>query len=134
MDNYGYIYLRYHSSYQIHNVIKLGETSNLFCRDSTYTTGEYIKGVYILILKMLSHDSKLVEKILKKYFKKYNRKNTGGVEFYDIQIIDNIKLFLDKTNIIYIELNIVDINKEIKLYNILQNEKIKQLIIYTNLN
>jgi superfamily II DNA or RNA helicase len=129
MNICGYIYLRTHNSYNEHKVIKLGETSNLLCRDSTYTTGEYIKGTYVLILKMLSHDSKLVEKILKKYFKKYNKKNTGGTEFFKIKIQNKIISFLDKTNIKYKKLNIEDINKEIKLYNILQNEKIKKMFI-----
>ena len=38
------IYIRIHNSYNEHNVIKLGETKNLFTRATTYITGEYIKG------------------------------------------------------------------------------------------
>ena len=44
----GYIYLRYHKSYRLNDivVIKLGGTSNPVQRDPTYKTGEPNKDKY----------------------------------------------------------------------------------------
>jgi len=127
MNTYGYIYIRNHYSYNDYHIYKLGETIDLFSRDFTYTTGEFIKGKYILILKMNSHNSKNVEKIIKNYFKNYNKRNTGGTEFFDIKIKDEIKFFLNKTMIKFTEINIEDINKQIIINEIIQNPKLKQL-------
>jgi hypothetical protein len=78
MNNLGYIYIRNHISYKEHNICKLGETKKIHERDSTYATGEYIRGEFIMVLKMLSTDSFEIEKLLKNYFNKYNKRNTGG--------------------------------------------------------
>jgi hypothetical protein len=128
MDNLGYIYIRNHISYKDYNIYKLGETKNLYLRDSTYSTGEYIRGSYILILKMLSKSSILIERILKNYFKNLNKRNSGGTEFFDNKIIDEITIFLDKQNIKYKKLDINQINKDFILNDIKNNKKIKHLI------
>ena len=115
MTNNGYIYIRNHNSYNDYNVYKLGESKDIISRDATYTTGEFIKGELLLVLELFSHDSKFVEKILKNYFNKYNIKNTGGTEFFDKNILDNIKTFLDTTIIKYKEVDINDLQRKIRL-------------------
>ena len=70
MTDYGYIYVRTHYSYDDYDIYKLGESKDIISRDATYTTGEFIKGNFLLILKLESHDSKIVEKIFKNYFYK----------------------------------------------------------------
>ncbi len=115
MTNNGYIYIRCHYSYNDYNVYKLGESKDIISRDATYTTGEFIKGDLLLVLELYSHDSKIVEKLLKMYFKQYNIRNTGGTEFFDKYILDNIKTFLDTTIIKYKEVNINELKRKIRL-------------------
>ena len=48
--NKGYIYIRNNESYNKYNVCKLGITTNLYNRHSTYKTNEIICGKFILII------------------------------------------------------------------------------------
>lgn len=43
-SNNGYIYIRYHHYYNNDNICKLGKTTNIYDRDTTYATSEYIRG------------------------------------------------------------------------------------------
>ena len=91
--NNGYIYLRSHVNYDLYNVFKLGRTKNITNRDSTYITGELIKGFFILVIEILSnqkYDDIYVEKILKNNFKHYHIQKNGGKEFYSKNIINEI--------------------------------------------
>ena len=63
--NNGYIYIRCHSYYDIDNICKLGKTKNISNRDNTYATGEYKRGYFELVIKILSHDDTIVAHILK---------------------------------------------------------------------
>ena len=54
----GYIYLREHENYEIHDIYKLGKTGNFLGRDSTYSTGEYIRGKFIFAIESLTRDKK----------------------------------------------------------------------------
>ena len=100
--NNGYIYLRTHLSYDIYNVFKLGRTKNIPDRDSTYITGELIKGYFELVIEIFDnqkYDDVYVEKLLQTNFKDYNIQKTGGTEFYQQNIINEIHVLLLKTNI-----------------------------------
>ena len=44
----GYIYIRCHEAYEKYNACKLGRSANLPERDSTYTTGEMVRGVFVI--------------------------------------------------------------------------------------
>ena len=61
-----------------------------------------------------SHDSKIVEKILKNYFKNDNIRNTGGIEFFNKNIITNITKFLDTTIIKYKVVDVSEIERNIR--------------------
>jgi hypothetical protein len=66
--NNGYIYIRYHHYYN--NICKLGKTKNIYDRDTTYATSEYIRGYFILVIEILNnqiYDDTFVEKLLQKY-------------------------------------------------------------------
>lgn len=127
----GYIYLRLHENYEKYDIYKLGRTMNFIGRDSTYATGEFIRGKFIFALEILKDNSeqindRYVEKLLQKYFKNYNRVHDGGTEFYDKKIIDEIIPFLNKTTIKFNMLT----SEEIK--NI--NKYIQQQVLLDKLN
>ena len=70
-SNNGFIYIRQHINYNNDNICKLGKTKNILDRDNCYATGEYIRGKFILVLKIENNqifDDTNVEKILKRYF------------------------------------------------------------------
>ena len=53
--NIGYVYLRDNPNYIQNNVIKMGVTTNIINRASTYITGEFEKGSYILVIKIYNN-------------------------------------------------------------------------------
>jgi Rad3-related DNA helicase len=99
MSSNGYIYIRSHESYHKYNVYKLGKTKNIVERDSQYATNEIVRGKFIFVIELHNYNDIFVEKILQNYFKSYNRKFDGGIEFYNIKILDEILDFLIKTKI-----------------------------------
>jgi len=122
--NNGYIYIRYHSSYENNQICKLGKTNNIINRDSTYATSEYERGKFILVIELLNnqkYDDTYVEKLLQKYFKKYHSKKNGGSEFYQNDIIKEIEPYLSTTTIKFKVLS----EEEIK--NIIYQGRIKKL-------
>ena len=121
-SNNGYIYIRSHVYYEIDNICKLGKTKNIPSRDSTYATGEYKRGYFKLVIKILSHDDTFIERLLQRYFKNYHLKIDGGSEFYSIHIINEIIPFLSKTNIKFKVLSQTEIN------NLIRTEQINLLI------
>jgi predicted helicase len=123
----GFIYLRHHENYEKHNIYKLGRTRDFLNRDSTYSTGEFIRGKFIFGIEILKDNPEyindnFVEKLLQRYFNKYHKMHDGGTEFYDKKILDEIELFLNKTNIKFKILT----RKEI--YNINMNIR-RQIVI-----
>ena len=128
---YGYIYIRSHTYYETDNVCKLGRTKNIPSRDSTYTTGEYKRGYFKLVIELLSHDDIFVEKLLKRYFKNYHQKIDGGSEFYLIDIINEIIPFLSTTTIKFKVLSQIEINNMIRLRYIIRLQGLlRKLFIY----
>ena len=116
--NNGYIYLRNHNSYI--NVYKLGRTKILYYRDFNYATGEYIRGKFIFVIKILDnqkYDDIYVENLLQKYFKHYHLQKDGGCEFYNKQIINEIIPLLESTNIKFKVLTEKEIEYELLINN-----------------
>ena len=50
-----YIYIRSNEYWNIYNVFKLGKTTNIFDRESTYITSEIKRGYYVMILVILKY-------------------------------------------------------------------------------
>ena len=107
--NKGYIYIRQHESFKIHNICKLGETSNIPDRETTYVTGEYLKGEFTHVFEIINITSKFTEKILKNNLSLFHKKENGGTEFYDIKIIDKIENIFNCYNIKYKKLSLQEI-------------------------
>lgn len=98
-----FIYVRTNKFYEVLKLCKLGKTKDLIGRDNSYSTGEPIKGNYILVLKV--NDSTKVESLLKKHFKSDNFNSNGGKEFFNEGIIKKIIPFLESQKIKYEKIN-----------------------------
>jgi len=115
-ENYGYIYLRNHESYDNYNAYKLGRTKNIPERNSTYITGEFIRGHFVLVLKMQSHYDDYVEKLLHKQFISLRLQR----EFFNRDILNLIRPYLDSQHIKYIPLDEVAISELTREYRFQQ--------------
>ena len=122
MNSNGYIYIRSHKYYSNDNICKLGKTINILNRDSTYATSEYERGYFALVIEILSHTDTFVENLLQRYFKKYNKRINGGIEFYSKNIINKIEPFLLMTNIKFKVLTQEEID------NLIRTPKINKII------
>lgn len=110
MDEFIYIRRNTHY-YDKFNICKLGKTCNIPERDNTYTTGEIKRGYFQLVIQIHNFKSQTVETLLKQYFKDLNVVYDGGKEFYQLDIIERIVPFLNKTSVKFTVLN----NDSIKL-------------------
>jgi superfamily II DNA or RNA helicase len=99
----GHIYLRSHESYDKYNAYKLGKSESCLDRESSYISGEIIRGNYILVLKVLKKDLDKIEKELQEHFKKkeYHIYHGGGTEFFNKIIKNEICPYLKEKNIDY---------------------------------
>lgn len=88
-DNYGYIYIRTHSAYDVHNAVKLGKTMNIPDRDSQYATGEVVRGQFNFVVEMPRDVLHRTELLLQRNLHAYHIQNTGGTEFYNNCILEN---------------------------------------------
>jgi superfamily II DNA or RNA helicase len=97
---YGFIYIRQHPSYSYDKRIccKLGKAINYVDRDSTYATGEIVRGVFTNIYEVPIDKMDIIEKLAHVTFKEYNVRFDGGQEFYTINIVDILDSFFDKMN------------------------------------
>jgi hypothetical protein len=83
MMKYGYAYLRDTEWCIIRNVIKMGITAFHRDRETTYITGEIIRGQYICVVEIAFNIMRYIDNCLKQYFKRYNIRYDGGKEYYD---------------------------------------------------
>jgi hypothetical protein len=97
----GFIYLRDNNWWQKENVIKMGITTFAKDRNNTYITSEIERGEYICLIEISLDKMKILDKVLKTYFKVYNIYKGGGTEFYDRCIIDLLVPYLNDTNITF---------------------------------
>jgi len=84
-----------------YKVVKVGITNNIYERECTYKTGEYIPGYFSNLYKInYNREREHFDKEFKKITLCHNKiglddlGNTGGTEFYDILIIDKIDNYL----------------------------------------
>ena len=128
---YGYIYTRFHESYEKYNACKLGETVNIPDRDTQYATGEIQRGRFDNVYAVPLEQRKMVEAQLQCEFKELHIQLNGGTEFYDKKIIPLIEPCLIKLGVSYKKLKQEEIDNLIRCHRIqkVTNKiKIKALI------
>lgn len=141
-----YVYVRDNEWYRLHRCYKVGIAEFLKNRESTYITGEPIRGEFIHVVEIVTNKH-IFDRKLKIHLKKHQPKNiNGGTEFYNRSIYKFIIEFLQISEIDYKELTNTEINllnrknsyTEIKPYdNITIQQQLKQLakkkVLYSNL-
>jgi len=135
--SFGYIYIRDNEWYMQNDVYKVGITTSIKDRSSTYITGEIYRGFYVKIYKLNASQSKLklIDTLITSKFKKdYNVYFDGGTEFYNRIIINMIEPYLNEHNIDFIcitEDELKRINRENNQDIIINNylKLIKKLLI-----
>lgn len=122
-----YIYIRHHESYISYNAVKLGITTCIGSRDSTYATSEIKRGEFINVYELFNLSSKYpfsknplecLEKrihIYLKYLKKHIYIDSGR-EFFSNDIDTLIPNYLETLGIEYVELPDDEINGLIEDY------------------
>ena len=131
----GTIYLRDNAWYKTENVVKMGVSSTVKNRNTTYITGEIERGEYILIVEIPLEKMKILDKCLKMYFKQYHVYKGGGTEFYNRCIIDLIEPYLQQINMEYKILTKEEINvtnRSDRVSNIPNMTKVKQVFNHLN--
>jgi superfamily II DNA or RNA helicase len=96
---YGFVYTREHQSYE--DCIKLGITTNIPERESTYLTGELKPGKFTCVFQVECEKLRDIEKTLQKNFKNLNIYYGGGIEFYKSEIKFKIEPYFISENINY---------------------------------
>ncbi len=129
----GAIYIRVNPWYRFEHVIKMGISSFVRDRESAYITGEVERGEYLLVIEILLHQMKTLDKCLKQYFKSYHIYKGGGTEFYKTDIIEMIEPFLKQMNIYYKVLDKDEINLCERIRNMPNVDKLKSLLNKINI-
>ena len=127
MAKVGYIYIRIHEAYELYGVCKLGKTQNITNRETTYITGEFVKGDFSYVFEVPLAKMSFAEAKLGEDFKSFHvRRSFAGKEFYKKEIIPLIKEQLIKHDI---EARLLTCD-EIK--NIVRKEYIAKISKYVN--
>ena len=101
----GYIYVRFHESYEKYNACKLGKTQNIPDRDNTYVTGEILRGHFEVVFEVLIEKMGIIEKLLQYEFRELIFTIDGATEFYNTQIIELIEPYLVRRGFKYRKLS-----------------------------
>ena len=117
-QTYGYIYVRFHESYEKYNACKLGKTQNIPDRDTQYATGEIKRGYFEAVFEVPIEELGRDERLLQNEFRELNVKYDAGTEFYNKQIIELIEPYLIKEEIKYRKLKSNQISHLIRCYRI----------------
>ena len=129
MAKVGYIYVRIHEAYDLYDVCKLGKTQNITNRETTYITGEFVKGDFSYVFEVMLAKMSCAEKKLGEDFKSLGfhvRRGFGGKEFYKKEIIPLIKEQLQKHDIEARELSCDEVK------SIVRKEYIAKIAKYLN--
>lgn len=127
MAKVGYIYIRIHEAYELYGVCKLGKTQNITNRETTYITGEFVKGDFSYVFEVPLAKMSFAEAKLGEDFKSFHvRRPFAGKEFYKKEIIPLMKEQLIKHDI---EARLLTCD-EIK--NIVRKEYIAKISKYVN--
>lgn len=133
-----YIYIRDNEWYSQHHIYKVGITTSIKDRNSSYITGEFIKGSFIKIIELININNtklKIIDKYLKNHFKYLHKYFNGGTEFYDRSIFNKIELVLNSININYRIINDNELKHINRYNNVISNfKKLFNLIINNDSN
>jgi len=95
----GFFYLRDNEWFRFQKVFKCGITSCIKHRESTYVTGEPIRGEFIMVVALESKYMRWVENQVKLHFTPIYK--GGGTEFYDRIILLDFEKFLQDLGVTY---------------------------------
>ena len=112
----GYIYVRYHLSYN--NAYKIGKTINIPERDTQYATGEIKRGYFVAVFEISIKKISIIEKMIQNKFHELNIKYDAGTEFYNKKIITQIEPYLISLGIKYKKLSQQEIDNLLKFNRI----------------
>lgn len=126
LTNYkkGSIYLRDNPWFKSENVIKMGIATFIGDREGPYLTGEVERGQFIMVIEIPYEKMRIIDNLLKHYFKKYNIYKGGGTEFYDRCICNMVIPYIQLLNIEYRILTQEEIN------NMERSERLRKLRNY----
>lgn len=132
-EQFGFIYLRSHESYDKYNAYKMGKASNMLDRDTVYVTGEIERGIFVLVIRLHKGDETHIEEKLGDQFKRdgYHVYHNGGTEFYDKIIKSLIVPHLIKNNIWFEQLSDKELDELERTIRIKHNELINSNCIDT---
>ncbi|MBM3453730.1 MAG: hypothetical protein FJX80_01130 [Bacteroidetes bacterium] len=134
MSLYGYIYVRRHSAYDDFNACKLGKTTNIPERDSTYATNEIIRGRFEVVIEVPLSQMSIIERFLQHEFQKYHIKHNAGTEFYSNQIINCIEPCLQEHRISYRRIPECEILELLRKHRIRNNfQKLRSSLLISRL-
>ncbi len=114
----GYIYVRFHESYDKYDACKLGKTLNIPNRENGYIPGEILRGHFEIALEVLYEKYSEIEVGLQNKFKEYNVKINAGTEFFKKEIVTKIEPYLLENNYKYKKLTKEDIKMLLRRYKI----------------
>jgi superfamily II DNA or RNA helicase len=110
----GYIYIRFHESFIIYNMCKLGKAQNIPDRDAQYATGEIKRGYFEAVFEVSFTKMGIIERLLQYEFREFNVKYNAGTEFYDTKIITLIEPYLIANGINYRKLSNQEISELVR--------------------
>jgi hypothetical protein len=96
----GTIYIRDNQWFSQLGLYKVGKATSAKDRGSTYLTSEPIPGKYVMVVEV-GDKMDIVDKLMKKYFKAYQKYFGGGTEYYDRCIEQLLEPFIKSLNIEY---------------------------------
>lgn len=108
--NNNFIYARYQND---PGICKVGQTTDIISRGSTYMTGEYKKCKFIKIWDMYDEPCDIIEELIKENFSYLHSYMDSGTEYYKIEICDLIDKYFKEHNINYKNVNIEDVDRKI---------------------
>jgi hypothetical protein len=114
----GYIYVRFHESYDKYDACKLGKTLNIPNRENGYIPGEILRGHFEIAFEVSYEKYSEIEIGLQSKFKEYNIKINAGTEFFKKEIVTKIEPYLLENNYKYKKLTKEDIKMLLRRYKI----------------
>ena len=110
----GYIYIRRSPQWDEFKCYKVGKTTNIVNRETTYITGEIERGSVIKAFKFINITDdylNIIDNTLKYELEDYNFYKNAGTEFYKTECIHKIANIFKDYSIDFIELSEYDINE-----------------------